>query len=249
MHPHFVTKFAVRWNHETTVGSQIEILSSFARDFSSTAQHLVCTSGVFRSEIDTNRLHRTLQLHRQECTHRWQFDRVFHLLLHLDRSLDMCSLQLLCPGSSSPIRFGLLMAPRSIPSENGLAELSLVCSQPSCHPTALQSPFHSSQLQPTSNQELSVLEWSVGDVCADSEFLHLSLISGSQVRTDQFARFHPWTNLWHLWTFLLICPHSPRSLLCHQSWTMTCFVCLCQMVACRCHCVQCSLVGNVLHRT
>ena len=42
-------------------------------------------------------------------------------------------------------RFGLLMAPRSkLPSEKELAQLSQVCSQNSCHPTELQSSFHSS---------------------------------------------------------------------------------------------------------
>ena len=42
--PYFIANFAVRWNHEASVGSQIEILLSFARDFSSTAQHFVYTS-------------------------------------------------------------------------------------------------------------------------------------------------------------------------------------------------------------
>ena len=36
--------FSVHWTHETTVGSLVEILSSFARDFSSTAQHCANTS-------------------------------------------------------------------------------------------------------------------------------------------------------------------------------------------------------------
>ena len=44
VHPHFMATFAVQWNHETTVGSQLEIFSSFARDFSSSAQHFVYTS-------------------------------------------------------------------------------------------------------------------------------------------------------------------------------------------------------------
>ena len=51
MHPHFMTNFALHWKHETTVGSHVEILSSFARDCSSIAQHFVCTreSSVQRS--------------------------------------------------------------------------------------------------------------------------------------------------------------------------------------------------------
>ena len=46
-------------------------------------------------------------------------------------------------------RFGLLVALTSKPpSENEHAEVSYVCSQPSCHPTELQSSFHS-ELQPS----------------------------------------------------------------------------------------------------
>ena len=47
-------------------------------------------------------------------------------------------------------RFGLLvaLAPQP-PSENELAEVSNVCSQPSCHPEELQSSFHSSKPQPS----------------------------------------------------------------------------------------------------
>ena len=55
-------------------------------------------------------------------------------------------------------RFGLLVALTSEPpSENELAEVSYACSQPSCHPTELQSSFHSSKLQP-SFQERSVVQ-------------------------------------------------------------------------------------------
>ena len=52
----------------------------------------------------------------QECTRHWPFDQVFHLLVHLDpSSMDMCSLQLLCPRFifTHSNRFGLLTAPRS----------------------------------------------------------------------------------------------------------------------------------------
>ena len=88
MHPHFMAIFSVRWNHEATT--------------------LGVHRGVFRSEIGTHRFHRSLEtskLHHQESTHHWQSDRIFHLLLPLDQSsMDMCSLQLLCPGSSSPIQ-------------------------------------------------------------------------------------------------------------------------------------------------
>ena len=44
MHPHVTANDAVYWNHGTTVGSQIEILSFFAREFFSTAQRRVYIS-------------------------------------------------------------------------------------------------------------------------------------------------------------------------------------------------------------
>ena len=49
---HSLTSFVANWDHVTIVMSQIEILSSFARDLCSTAQHLVHTSesSVQRSE-------------------------------------------------------------------------------------------------------------------------------------------------------------------------------------------------------
>ena len=47
-------------------------------------------------------------------------------------------------------RFGLLVPLTSKPpSENELAEVSYVCSQPSGHPTPIRSSFHSSTLQPS----------------------------------------------------------------------------------------------------
>ena len=52
MSSHSLTNFAVIRDHVSTVMSQIQILSSFARDLCSAAQHLVCTSesSVQRSE-------------------------------------------------------------------------------------------------------------------------------------------------------------------------------------------------------
>ena len=95
MHPQDTANFVVHWNHETTIESKVEILSSFARDISSTAQHFVHTTESC-SEIGTNRFRRNLEtakLHRLEYIH------------HLDQSsMGMCSLQLLCPGSCSPVQ-------------------------------------------------------------------------------------------------------------------------------------------------
>ena len=62
------------------------------------------------------------------------------------------------------------------------------------------------------------------------EFLNLSLILVFQDWINQFSRFCRSTNLLHLWN-LWISPHSPRSLFCHHSWTITCSVCHCQMMA------------------
>ena len=84
-----MANFAVHWNHETTVGSQIKILTSFARDFSSTAQHIVYTSesSIQRSEQSVSAV--TLKLLsstiRNTLTHWLLFYRIFHLLLHLDQ--------------------------------------------------------------------------------------------------------------------------------------------------------------------
>ena len=39
MHPHVMANVALHWNHETIIGSQMEILSSFACDFACTARH------------------------------------------------------------------------------------------------------------------------------------------------------------------------------------------------------------------
>ena len=44
MNSHSLTNFAVNRNHVTTVMSEVEILSSFARDLCSAAQHFVCTN-------------------------------------------------------------------------------------------------------------------------------------------------------------------------------------------------------------
>ena len=68
--------------------------------------------------------------------------------------------------------FGPLVALTSKPpSENELTEVLYVCSQPSCHPTELQSSFHSSKLQPqfhSSPFQPSFQEVSVAQTCPDS---------------------------------------------------------------------------------
>ena len=124
MSSHSLTNFAVNRDHVTTVMSQVEILSSFARDLRSAAPHFVYTSesSIQRSEQSVF----VVSIWNPFTT--GSPIESFHLLLHLDQSsMGMCSLQLLCPSSSSPRsnRFGLLVAPRSKPpSENKLAEVS-----------------------------------------------------------------------------------------------------------------------------
>ena len=58
-----LANFAVQWNLGTSVGSQIDILSSFARGLSSTTQHFV-----LHSEPSVRNLE-TAKLHRQEAIH------------------------------------------------------------------------------------------------------------------------------------------------------------------------------------
>ena len=105
---HSLTNFAVNRDHVPTIVSQLEILSSLARGLCSAAQHLVYIneSAVQKSEQTLfHRLLGTAKLHHLESIHHWLFDRIFHLLLHRgESSMGMCSLQLLCPGSSSPIQ-------------------------------------------------------------------------------------------------------------------------------------------------
>ena len=88
------------------------------------------------------------------------------------------------------------------------------------------------------------------------EFPSLFLISSFQDLRYQFSTFYLCMSLWHLWilwTVLWISHCSLYSFLCLRlkahSWTMTCSDCLCQTIACRCSCLHCSLVENVLHCT
>ena len=68
-----------------TAGFQIEILSSFARDFSSTAQHFVCISESLDQRSTQTAFIVTLELPSSHI-HHWLFDRIFHLLLHGTKS-------------------------------------------------------------------------------------------------------------------------------------------------------------------
>ena len=140
--PHSQAKFAVHWNHETTVRSQIEILTSFTRDLSSTAKIFVYTraSSVQRSaQAIFNVALKIAKLLRQEYIHRWLFDRIFHSPAPsgLKFNLNVFTVSSCVQVHFHPFDPGLLMAPRSkLPSES---ELSQVSSQPSYQPTELQA--------------------------------------------------------------------------------------------------------------
>ena len=106
-------------------------------------------------------------------------------------------------------RFGLLVTPRSKPSsENELAEVSYVCSQPACHPTELQSPLHS-KLQPSFHSSglhrSRKCQWDMS--VQIPECPSLSVILSFQDLRDQLSTYCPCVRLWHrrfLWTFLWI---------------------------------------------
>ena len=95
------------------------------------------------------------------------------------------------------------------------------------------------------------------------QFPSMFLTSSFQDLKYPFSRFYLCMSLWHLW---ILCSHSwflgtvlwiflgsLYSFLCLRleahSRTMTCSDCLCQTIACRCSCLHCILVENVLHRT
>ena len=197
--------------------SEVEILSSFACDLCSTAEHFVYTSesSIQRSEQS-----------------------VFIVPLTLPSSTIRNPLTTDSPNPTSPApsgpkfngnvftaapaskfifthsnRFGLVVAPRSKPpSENELAEVSYVYSLPSCHPTGLQLSFHPSKLQPSfhsshSNHRSMKCQWNMS--VQIPEFPSLSLISSFQDLRDQISMFYPCASLWHLWflwIFLWIIP-------------------------------------------
>ena len=164
-----LTNFAVSLNHVTTIMSEVEILSPFARNLCSTAQHFVYTgeSSIQRSELSVFIVFLKLPSStiRNPFTNGSPIESSISCCLCTKTQWERvhCSSCVQVQTFTHSNRFGLLLAPRSkIQSENELAEVSYVCSQPSCHPTELQPSFHSSQFQP------SFQEVSVGHVCADS---------------------------------------------------------------------------------
>ena len=93
MNSHSMTNLAVNKNNVSTVMSEVEILSSFARDLRSTAQNFVYTIKSSNSEISAIRFRQILgiaKLHHPESIHHWQSNRIFHLLLLPDQSSMEC---------------------------------------------------------------------------------------------------------------------------------------------------------------
>ena len=152
-------------NHETTIWSQIEVLLFFARDLCSAAQHLVCIR-----ESSIPRSGQAIFI----ASFKWPSFTIWDPVVETSISyLLWTAVRWENVSTAAPVSrfifthstslFGLLWAHRSeLPSENELTDVSCVCSPSSCHPTELQSSFHSSQFH-SSFQEVSM-----GHVCADS---------------------------------------------------------------------------------
>ena len=114
---HLLTHFAVNGNHVTTVMSQIEIFSSFARDLCSTAQPSVQRSKqtVFIVTLDI------AKVHHQICIRHWLFGTTLHLQPFFGPKING-NVSTAAPVSRLILthsnRLGLLMARRSkLPSE------------------------------------------------------------------------------------------------------------------------------------
>ena len=183
------------------------------RDLCSTAQHFVYTSesSIQRSEQSVFVLG-IADLHHQESIHHWQSDGIFHLLLHLDQcSMGTCSLQLLCPGSSSPIQTASDSSWHRDPNLQVKTSLrkchtvvpNLRAIQPnSSHHSIHQNSCHRS-IRHNYNHRSKKGQWYRHFPIR--EFLNLSLISSFQYLRDQFSMFCFCVNLWylgsHFWFF------------------------------------------------
>ena len=212
--------------------SEVEILSSSARDFCRTAQHFVymCESSIQRSEQS-----------------------VFVI------SLDLNSMGMRF--TAAPVskfifthsnRFGLLVALTSKPP--------VKTSLQKCHTfvprlrAIQQNSGHHSIHQPTIVPFVTIPTIVPGCVSGTtmsrflSEFPSLPPMSSLQDLREKCSMFCPCVSFWYLWIVLRIFLFL-KSFLGRHSWTMTYSVCLCHTIACLCSCVHCNLVENVLHRT
>ena len=158
--------------------------------------------------------------------------------------MEMCSLQLLCPGSPSPTQTA------SHYSWHHDTNLQVKMSLRKCHTFVLNlraiqrnSSHHSipqnsspRSIRHHSNHRSTKCQWDMSVQIPEIP----SLISSFQVLRDQFSMFCPNASLWHLWFLwivlwivLWIFPCSLYSHLCPHSWTMTCSFCPCQTIACQ----------------
>ena len=164
--------------------------------------------------------------------------------------------------------FGPLSASKSkLSSENELKDVSYVCSQ--LHAIQPNSSRHS--IQPTSSRHSihpnssrhSIRQDSIhheSTTCQWYKDVHWRRFLSFRVSGFTFSRPEiPVLDVLPLHEPLapldpVDCPLGfPLAFftlsLCLHSWTMTCSACLCQAIACRCSCLHCSLVENVLLRT
>ena len=164
--------------------------------------------------------------------------------------MGMCSLQLLCPGSSSPIQTASDLSWHPDPN------LQVKMSLQKCHTfipylRAIQrdSSHHfihqNSSHRHNSNHRSMKCQWNMS--VQIPEFPSLSLISSFQDLRDQFFDVLPlceplaplvpldFALNYHLISLLLPLPSLSHHAL--------------PDIACLCSCVHCSLVENVLHRT
>ena len=184
MNSHSLTNFAVNRNHVCTVMSEVENLSSLARDFCSTAQHFVHTSesSIQRSEQSvfvvslelpsyTIRNPRTTGSPMESSsppTSGPKFNGNVFTAAPVSRFIFTHS-----------NRFGLLLALTSKPHcENELAEVSYVCSQPSCRHHAIHQNSSHRSIRHSSNHRSRKCQWDIS--VQIPECPSLSLISSFQ---------------------------------------------------------------------
>ena len=164
MYPHFLSNFAVSHNHETTVGSQIEILTSFAH-------YIVYTNESSVQRWAQSVLIVTLKLSssmEQEYIHDWLFDENLRFPLPLGGNV-FCA-PLLCPNLMSSIQTSDCSMHQE---QNFQVKMSLRdCHRlvPNLHATQPNSNHHSMHRNSNhqKNQELSVWGLSTWYVSGDS---------------------------------------------------------------------------------
>ena len=129
--------------------------------------------------------------------------------------MGMCPLQLLCPGSSSPIQTASdyswhqdpnLQVKMSLQKCHTFVPNLRAIQQSSSHHSIHQNSSHRS-IRHNSNHRSRKCQWDMS--VQIPECPSLSLISSFQDLRDQFSMFYPCTSLWHLWflwIFLWISP-------------------------------------------